>query len=475
MIINPELNRQLMKILFQDDQDNPLELTDGQLEIANAITDPDLLRVWMATPTQYGKSLTVAASALLLKMQPKKKQKIIIIAPSSDQAKIIMDYIINFVLQNPIFQLGLINVEAVQRLKTQFSKDRLSWADGTEIRILTANVGVGSQNIDRAGRQLMGHGGTTIIIDEASLIPDIIMAKILRMLGKSKDGKLVLIGNPFGSGYFYQAYLSEAYHKIKIDWRRAVAEGRYTEAFVNEMRAAMSPDMFRILYEVNFVLGSDDSYILNEDLEMGLKALRESLLNTEWVAKQEEVKTKVGVDVARGGKDFTVILLRKGYKIIHKEKMNTRNTMEVANRLIVLHGEYNFDWEDVNIDVTGIGAGVVDRLLELEYDVNGVGGNEVPDSEESYYNKRAELWGVMQSEIRNGGVDVHEDEILKGQLVTPKKEYRNRKGFVVMKVESKEQMAKRGIKSPDHADALSLTYYEGKQWYFGSASVHQNK
>ena len=185
MIINPELNRELMKILFRDDQDNPLELTDGQLQIANAITDPDLLRVWMSTPTQYGKSLTVAASALLLKMQPIKKQKIILIAPTGEQAKIIMDYIIMFVLQNPIFQLGLINVEAVQRLKTQFSKDRLSWADGTEIRILTANVGVGAQNIERAGRQLMGHGGTTIIIDEASLIPDIIMAKILRMLGIS--------------------------------------------------------------------------------------------------------------------------------------------------------------------------------------------------------------------------------------------------------------------------------------------------
>ena len=110
--------------------------------------------------------------------------------------------------------------------------------------------------------------------------------------------------------------------------------------------------------------------------------------------------------------------------------MNTRNTMEVANRLIVLQEEFKFDWGDVNIDVTGIGAGVVDRLEELEYDVNGVGGNEVPDSEESYFNKRAELWGIMQSEIRNGGVDIYEDETLKGQVVAPKKEYRNKKGFV---------------------------------------------
>ena len=79
----------------------------------------------------------------------------------------------------------------------------------------------------------------------------------------------------------------------------------------------------------------------------------------------------------------------------------------------------------------------------------------------------------MQSEIRNGGVDIYEDETLKGQVVAPKKEYRNKKGFVVMKVESKEDMARRGVKSPDHADALALTYYEGRSWHFGSTSIRK--
>lgn len=457
---NRQILDELIKASFQNENEEPLALTDGQLDIACAIIDPTLNRVWMSTPTQYGKSMTVAAAACLLIRSKRKKEKILIVAPSKEQAQIIMDYVITFVLQNPALQTDLLDVKTIQRLKTQFAKDRLVWADGREIRIASANVSQNFGDINKAGRNLMGKGATTVIVDETALIPDVIIAKILRMLGKDMSAKLVLISNPFGDGYFYQASVSKRFHKIWIDYHQAIKEGRFTEEFVEEMRESMDADNFKILYEVKFIQGSQDSYITSSDYETGELMLLENLKNADWVTAMQNLPLKVGVDVARGGGDFTEFVVRKGYKITHRERMNTRNIMEIANRLILLQKELEFEWEEVYIDVVNIGAGVVDRLIELGHEVNGVSGAEAPDTKESYYNMRAELWGRMKQEVRQGGIDLRDHADLRGQMFSVKRIYRNKSGFVVILLESKEDLKKRGVKSPDIADALSLTYYD---------------
>lgn len=452
---------ELIQATFQNEDDDPLKLTEGQLDIATSILDPDLLRVWISTPSQYGKSMTVAAAACLLLRSEIRKEKILIVAPSAEQAQIIMDYVITFVLQTPALQTDLLDVKTIQRLKTQFAKDRLVWADGREIRIASANVASNIGDINKAGKNLMGKGATTVIVDETALIPDIIIAKILRMLGKNMTAKLVVISNPFGNGYFYQASISKRFHKIWIDYHQAIREGRFTAEFIEEMRESMDADNFKILYEVKFIQSMQDSYIAEADYDFGIQKLLENLSNPEWVAAMETQPLKVGVDVARGGGDFTEIVVRKGYRIHHRERMNTRNIMEIANRLILLQKELEFEWEEVYIDVVNIGAGVVDRLEELGYEVNGVSGAEAPDTKESYYNMRAELWGRMKEDIRQGGIDLREHADLRGQVFSVKRIYRNKSGFVVILLESKEDLKKRGVKSPDIADALSLTYYEG--------------
>lgn len=458
---NKQLLDDLIKAIFTNEYDEPLSLTAGQLDIATSILDPDLKRVWMSTPTQYGKSMTVAVAACLLIRSKIRKEKILIVAPSSEQAQIIMDYVITFVLQIPELQTDLLDVKTIQRLKTQFAKDRLVWADGREIRIASANVASNIGDINKAGKNLMGKGATTVIVDETALIPDIIMSKVLRMLGKDMNAKLVLISNPFGAGYFYQASVSKRFHKIWIDYHQAIKEGRFTEEFIEEMRESMDADSFTILYEVKFIQSTQDSYIAEADYNFGLERLAENLKDEKWVNAMKEQPLKVGVDVARGGGDFTEFVVRKGYKIKHRERMNTRNIMEIANRLILLQKELEFSWEEVYIDVVNLGAGVVDRLTELGYEVNGVSGAESPDTKESYYNMRAELWGRMKEDIRQGGIDLREHPDLRGQLFSVKRFYRNKSGFVVILLESKEDLKKRGVKSPDIADALSLTYYEG--------------
>lgn len=458
--------------------DKPVIQTAGQSEITRAILSPDIKRIWISTPTQYGKSLNVSISSLLRTQMMGGNEVIPIIAPTKTQSDIIMNYVIKHVLDSPVLYNGLIQVDQVKRLKTEFSKNRLAWTNGNEIKTLTANASSNAQDINKAGSNVMGFGGSCVIVDEASLIPDTIMFKILRMLGSNPDAKLILIGNPFNDNYFYNASKSPEFYKIHIDWRQAVAEGRFTQAYIDEMREAMTPEMFDILYETKFVLGTDDGFIKNRDIRKGeanLKTNLEQSLDEEgkndFIKWQNSEPIKVGVDIARSSSkgDESVIILRQGYKILKIERLQTDDTMQIKGLLQRLQDNFNFNWENVIIDVVGVGAGLVDNLKELGHDVTGLNWGQGPDNEEMYYNMRSELWGIVREELIAGKLEIKDPDLVK-QLLAPKKEFRYRKKGAVSKLESKEQMLRRGIKSPDIADALAYSYYEPQTFNFNVIS-----
>ena len=79
-----------------------------------------------------------------------------------------------------------------------------------------------------------------------------------------------------------------------------------------------------------------------------------------------------------------------------------------------------------------------------------------------YYKLRDELWGRFKEEIRLGAVSLwdNEDEDLCGELSSPKYRIEG-----VIKVESKDEMKKRGVKSPNIADAHILTCYLPSEEY----------
>lgn len=248
MDVRKQALSELIPTLFKI-EDNPLVLTPGQLEIAFAILSDELKRVWISTTTQYGKSMTVAIGAVLLAARMHKK--ILIIAPKRDQARIIMRYVLDFVTQSSFLTKGLLDVDTVEKLKTERSKDRLAWDHGGEIMIATAEGKAGT------GSGLLGFGADVIIVDESASIPDENFQYILRMLGRHADTKLVEISNPHSRNHFFESSNDSRYLKIHIDYRQAIAEGRLTEVFIEEMRQRMSQLMFKIMYEVLFPDDSD--------------------------------------------------------------------------------------------------------------------------------------------------------------------------------------------------------------------------
>ena len=127
--------------------------------------------------------------------------------------------------------------------------------------------------------------------------------------------------------------------------------------------------------------------------------------------------------------------------------------MELAARVA---GHINdHDPDAVFID-SGAGAGVIDRLRQLDYDVVEVpfGGRAI--SEAQFVNRRSEMWWAMKEWLEQGGA-IPQDPALRQELATPVYWY-DATGKRVL--ESKDDIKKRlaGGGSPDLADALALTF-----------------
>jgi len=166
----------------------------------------------------------------------------------------------------------------------------------------------------------------------------------------------------------------------------------------------------------------------------------------------------VGVDPARFGDDRTAIIRRRGRTAYDLEVFEKKDTMEIAGMVnTIIRDE---DPDQVAIDVGGLGAGVVDRLFEL-----GHGDVVVPVNFGSsaldparYVNKRAEMWGEMRDWLKGDmPVMIPDRDDLHADLCAPTYSFDSNSR---RKLEGKDQMKKRGLRSSDCADALALTFAE---------------
>lgn len=161
----------------------------------------------------------------------------------------------------------------------------------------------------------------------------------------------------------------------------------------------------------------------------------------------------MGVDIARYGEDETVICFRRGRdaRSIEAVKVRGKDNMYVANLCAGLIQKHNPD--AVCIDA-GNGTGVIDRLKEMKYKVYEVWfGGKAEDSQ--WANKRIEMWARMRDWLGEGCIP--DDSHLLSDLAGP--EYRFKGHGDQMILESKEEMKKRGLASPDFGDALAVTFF----------------
>lgn len=166
----------------------------------------------------------------------------------------------------------------------------------------------------------------------------------------------------------------------------------------------------------------------------------------------------LGVDVARFGDDKSVIYPRRGRdaKTMPTQVYSKMDTMQFAGKVAAAIDRYRPD--GVFVDEGGIGGGVIDRLGQLGYEVIGInfGGTSdfKVDGSPKTANKRSEMWSNMR-EMLKSGMSIPEDDDLETELTGPLYTYDKDNAILL---EKKADMKKRGMKSPDIADALALTY-----------------
>ncbi len=286
------------------------------------------------------------------------------------------------------------------------------------------------------------------IIDEASGIPEEVY-EVLEGATGTKETKELMCGNPTRlEGQFYDAFNKSSEYYRLFTWSSLdspIAPKRVIERI--RRKYGEDSNMYRVRVLGEFPLRDNDSFI---PYDWAVAALQRE------IASQADMPVVFGCDIARQGDDSTVIAIRQGDEFKPYHVLQGKNTMEVSRYIARLANQYKP--QAIFIDVIGLGAGVFDRLEELGFPVIAVNVAETPAYEPDRYERlRDELWGQMRDwlESRRGKLWDNEDQDLIGQLTTPRYKITAR-GKI--KIESKDEMKKRGVDSPDIADAHNLTF-----------------
>ena len=292
------------------------------------------------------------------------------------------------------------------------------------------------------------------LIDEASGVADNVFEVAEGAL--STDGAFVVMAaNPTRqSGYFY-----DSHHKMRGAWAALHWDGelspRVSRTYIENMakKYGRQSSVFKVRVKGEFVTAPDG--VISLELCEAAK-IRE-------VAIVPSARVVWGLDVARFGDDSTALAKRKGnHQLEPVREWYGKDTMQTVGLLKV---EYDLTPEDqkpsvINVDVIGIGAGVVDRGKEMGLPVVGINVAETEavndDKAERQFNRlRDQLWWKGREWLEAKDCHLADDDDTIAELTVPTYTILSN-GLI--KVEGKPELKARGVKSPNRADAWLLTF-----------------
>ena len=288
-----------------------------------------------------------------------------------------------------------------------------------------------------------------IIFDEASAIPD----KIWEVTeGAMTDPRSMwfVFGNPTkNTGRFKNCFTSDSarWGRMQIDSRTCKMTNKVE---LDEWIKAygVDSDFVRIRILGQFPRKGSMQFISSEHVE---RAMLGEVPYEAWCL----IPVVIGVDVARYGDDKSCIAIRQGRKLHEIRKFVELNTMQVAAQVVAAMKDYA-GAAAIFVDGIGVGAGVVDRLQMMGHPVIEVNGGETAFDDVKYYNKTAEMWDRMKTWIVGSDLPNMDNDLR--LALTGREYYFDDKERI--RLERKQDMKKRGLVSPDEADALAHTFAE---------------
>lgn len=175
----------------------------------------------------------------------------------------------------------------------------------------------------------------------------------------------------------------------------------------------------------------------------------------ELVVDESAPPQVLAIDVASSGTDETVAYTYQNGRVRLAWRTQGADTMAAAGFAARWHTARPGTM--IVVDYVGLGRGVYDRLREQDVPCIGFGGGETPRKKRQYANKRAEAWWTLRQALEATEIDLDPDDIdLAAQLQGPKWHTRS-SGQIIL--ESKDDMKKRGVSSPDRGDAVAMAVY----------------
>jgi hypothetical protein len=299
-----------------------------------------------------------------------------------------------------------------------------------------------------------------IVFDEASAIADSIFETTEGAL-TDKNTQIIfcLFGNPTkNSGRFREAFsggqFAHRWNSLAIDSREvSITNKSQIQKWIEDY--GEDHDFVRVRVRGMFPRNDAMSFI-------SLELAREAVVRV--VPAGNRAPYVLGVDVARFGDDSSVIYPRRGNDARSQRPLVLKGLSTVQLATAVYNEYIRLDAIAIFVDGGGVGGGVVDQLNSMglpvyEVTFGGASDNANPEAiGEKYLNKRAEIWGSMRKWLARGcildEVPLYEHK-LSDELAGPTYTY-SREDFI--QLESKKDMRRRNLASPDVGDALACTF-----------------
>jgi hypothetical protein len=412
-----------------------VEPDEWQQDFLNAVASGER-KISIRSGHGVGKS-TTASWAMLWFLLTRYPVKVVVTAPTSAQLyDALFAELKRWVkeLPQPIQELLDVKQERIE-LKASateaFISARTSRAEQPE-----ALQGVHSDNV-------------MLVADEASGVPEAVFEAAAGSMS-GHNALTILLGNPVrSSGFFF-----ETHNRLKDEWwtRRVscLDSARVSKEYVQDMKSRYGEESnaYRIRVLGEFPRSDDDTIIPME--------LLESAKHRDTRA-YEDAPIVWGLDVARFGSDSSVLCKRQSNVVQTLERWRNLDLMQLTGAVVAQYEacDHKNRPAEILVDSIGLGAGVVDRLRELKLPCRGINVSESPAMGGTYLNLRAELWHKAKAWLEKRDCKIPNNEDLIGELATVRYTFTSN-GKI--KIESKDDIRRRGLKSPDMADAFVLTF-----------------
>jgi hypothetical protein len=425
-------------------------LWSRQRDIARAVRDHQRVAVMSANST--GKSHGAARiAAWWIDQHPVGEAFVLTTAPTQRQTEVIL--------------WGAIRrAHDAGKLRGEIGRSP-QWRIGDEL-VAIGWKSADAANADEAAAAFQGIHARylLVVIDEAAGVAPWLWEAVESM-AISGSSRVLALGNPTDPGSHFAKVCApgSGWHTLSVsafdcpaftgeDVPAEIAEQLANPGSVERMRRTWGEDSARYVARV---LGEfpDDA----EDALIARAWIREAQAR-DLSAGEGSVPGVLGVDVARSGGDETVAYVNRGGVARRVHAARGHDLMRTAGVVRRLQRD-ECPGALAVVDATGLGFGVVDSLNEQGARVRAFVGAEQARRPDRFVNRRAEVFWDLREALRGGLLDIDPaDEELAAQL-GELRFFEDSRGRV--QIESKQNMARRGVSSPDRADALALTVAVG--------------